>query len=231
MTSEVRKKDQELYETWAKTKSKRDLGALINVLTPVIYTEVHRASGSLPTSALALEAKTWTIKAIQSYDPSRGVALSTHVMNYLPKVRRMNYKYQNAVRLPENMQLKFHEYNHALVGLTEQLNREPTDDELAHTLGWSKGHTTKFKNSLYADLIESGSDKASEYTQFNENAILLQYLMSQLTPEEKFILDNKKDMNSTELAKKLNININRLNYISSKLVEKIKKIKQEIGMY
>lgn len=231
MSAEHKKKDQELYAKWAETKSKRDLGNLMNHLTPVIYSEVHRLSGTLPNAALSAEAKHWTIKAIQSYQPDRGVALSTHVMNYLPKVRRLNYKYQNAVRLPENLQLKFHEYNHTLAQLTDQLNREPTDDELANKLGWSKAHTVKFKNSLYADLVESGSERASEYTHFNENAILLQHVLDQLTPDEKFILENKKTMTATQLAAALKININRLNYITSKTVEKIQKIKQDIGMY
>jgi len=229
--SERKKKDLELFQHWKETGSKSALGALVNNLTPVIYSEVNRASGSLPTAALSAEAKKWAIRAIQTYEPDRGVALSTHVMNYLPKVRRMNYKFQNAVRLPENLQLKFHEFNHSLTQLTEELNRDPTDEELAKKLGWSKGHTVKFKNSLYADLIESGSTKDSEYDSFNENAILLEHLLGQLTEQEKFILDNKKSMSAGELATKMGVNINRLNYMTAKLVDKIKGIKKDMGMY
>lgn len=227
----ARKKDQEFFDSWKRTGSKKDLGALINSLNPIIYSEVKRVSGSLPPAALAAEAKNWTVKAIQSYDPSKGTTLSTHVMNYLPKVRRMNYKFQNAVRLPENMQLQFHDFNQGLTRLTDQLNREPTDDELAKHIGWSKAHTIKFKNSLYADLIESGTERPNEFTTFNENAILMEHLMSQLSSEEKYILENSKGMSSTELAKKLDININRLNYLKSKLVDKIKSIKTDIKMY
>jgi DNA-directed RNA polymerase specialized sigma subunit len=223
--------DQELYNNWRESGSKKALGQLIDNLSGIIYAEVRRASGSLPTAALSGEAKKWAIKAVQTYDPSKGVALSTHVMNYLPKVRRMNYKYQNAVRLPENMQLKFHEYNHAVSMLTDELNREPTDDELSHRLGWSKPQTVKFKNSLYADLIESASERPGEFSQFNENALLMEHLMSQLDYQEKFILENSKLISSTELAHKLGVNLNRLNYLKAKLAEKIKKIKIESGMY
>lgn len=225
-----KQKDHELYQHWKQTGSKESLGKLIDQLSPVIYNEVRNASGSLPTAALAAEAKKWTIRAIQTYDPSKGTALSTHVMNYLPKVRRMNYRFQNAVRLPENMQLKFHEYNRALQDLTDQLNREPTETELAEKLGWSKPHVIKFKNSLYADLIESASARPAEFTQFNDNAILMQHLMSQLTPDEKFILENTKVLSSTEIARRLNVNINRLNYLKSKLTQKIKKLQQELGL-
>jgi len=55
--------------------------------------------------------------------------------------------------------------------------------------------------------------------------------MDQLSSEEKFILNHAKGMTSTELAGKLEVNINRLNYLKSKLVDKIKGIKTDIKMY
>jgi len=226
-----REKDHELYMQWKKTGSKKDMGNLVENLNGLIFAEVRRASGSLPVSALSAEARKWAIKGIQTYDPAKGTAISTHVVNYLPKVRRMNYKYQNLVRLPENLQLKFHDYNMGLTMLTEELNREPTDEELAKKLGWGKPQTIKFKNSLYADLIESGSEKPSEYVQFNENAILMEHLMSQLDYQEKFILENSKVLSSNELASKLGVNLNRLNYLKAKLADKIKGIKKDSGMF
>lgn len=223
-------KDQQLWEAWKETGSKKHLGELVDQLSPVIYSEVHRASGTLPTAALGAEAKKWAIKAIQTYDPSKGTTLSTHVMNYLPKVRRMNYKYQNAVRLPENMQLKYHDYNRQLTQLTDQLNREPTDEELAKTLGWSKPQVIKFKNSLFADLIESSSERPGEYSQFNHNSLLMEHLMAQLSPEEKMILEKEDGVSATEISEKLGVNLNRYNYLRKKLVDKIQAIKHEIGM-
>ena len=226
----AKQKDQQLWETWKQTGSKKHLGELVEQLSPVIYSEVHRASGTLPTAALGAEAKKWTIKAIQSYDPSKGTTLSTHVMNYLPKVRRMNYKYQNAVRLPENMQLKYHEYNRQLTQLTDQLNREPTEEELSKALGWSKPQVIKLKNSMFADLIESSSDRPGVYIQFNQNSILMEHLMSQLTSDEKLIFEYAKGTPSNEVADKLGVNLNRYNYLRKKLIDKIQNIKHEIGM-
>lgn len=228
---EYRTKDQELFEQWKANPSKKHMGLLINQLSGVIYQEVNRQSGTLPTSALAGEAKKWAMNGIMSYDPSKGTQLSTHVANYLQRVRRLNYKYQNAARLPENMQLQFREYNSVVQELNDQLNREPTDDEVAKKLGWSKAQTVKFRNSLYSDLVESASDKPAEYDRFDENAILMEHLMNQLTSDEKFILDNVKEMSSTEMAEKLGVNINRYNYIKKKLENKVRKIKSDISLY
>lgn len=226
----ARSKDLALWKSWKDTGDKNDLRALMNQLTPVIYSEVHRASGSLPTTALALEAKTWTYKAIESYDPSKGTSLSTHVMNYLPKVRRLNYKFQNAVRLPENLQLKFHEYSKNLNELTDELNRDPTDEELARRIGWSKPHVVKFRNSLYSDLIESSSERPAEFKQYSDDDLKLQHIKDQLNPQELYILENAGKYSVTDAAKNLGVNVNRYHYLRRKVVEKIKDIKAQTGM-
>lgn len=224
-------KDQALYDQWFKTKSKRDLGNLISQLSPLIYSEVQRQSGTLPNSALSAEAKKWAVKAVMNYDPTKGAAISTHVMSYLPKVRRMNYKFQNAARLPENLQLKYKLYDRALQNLADKHSRDPTDEEMADELGWSKGHVVKFRNSLYEDLVESSSMKPVATSTFNEAKILLDHIKSQLTAEEKIIWDNSRDLSAGELANKLGVNINRLNYLKSKLKNKVMDLKKEIGLY
>ena len=228
---DYRKRDLDLYHAWKGSGDKKALGALIHSLHPIIYSEVRRVSGTLPEAAISAEAKKWAVRALQTFDPSKGVAVSTHVMNYLPKVRRLNYKFQNSARLPENLHLLFTEFKNASSHLENTLNREPTDEELAKHLGWSKPQVIKYKGSLYEDLIESGTQRPIETTQFNSNKFLLDHLMDQLDEQEKLLLLNKGEMSAADLAKKLGVNISRLNYLSAKLRDKIAKIKIDIGMY
>ena len=230
MTTEFKRKDAELYDTWKKTGDKASLGQLIHQLSPLIYSEVKRQSGTLPNAALSAEAKRWAIKAIESYDPTKGASLSTHVVGYLPKVRRLNYKHQNVVRLPENLQLKYHQYNQVLTNLKEDLNRDPSDEELASKLGWSKPATIRYRKSLFQDLLESGNERPLETNQFDQNKILFEHIRNNMTKEEKIIMDNVKVKNSTELAEMLGVNVNKLNYMKSKLIKKIKDEKTAIGM-
>lgn len=230
-TDQYKLKDIELFNQWKNTGDKKALGALVNQLSPVIYSEVRRASGTLPETALSAEAKSWAIRAIQTYDPSKGTSLSTHVSNYLPKVRRLNYTYQNAARLPENLHLQYSEFQKGISHLQETLNRDPSDEEIAAHLGWSKPLVVKFKGSLYEDLIESATQRPIETTQFNQNKMLMDHLLDQLDETEKYIFLNNKDVSASEMCKKLGINISRLNYLKSKLISKIAKIKEEIRMY
>jgi DNA-directed RNA polymerase specialized sigma subunit len=224
-------RDLDLYNNWKLKGDKESLGKLIHQLNPIIYSEVRRVSGTLPEAALSAEAKRWAIQALQTYDPSKGVAVSTHVMNYLPKVRRLNYKFQNSARLPENLHLQFTEFHNAVSHLDNTLNREPTDEEIAKHLGWSKPLVVKFKGSLYEDLVESATQRPIETNQFNSNKFLLDHIMDKLDAQEKMILENKGTMPASELAEKLGVNISRLNYLSAKLRDKIMKIKEEIRMY
>lgn len=228
---DVRQKDINLYLDWKETGNKETLGKLIRQLSPIIYSEVRRTSGTLPEAALSAEAKRWAVRAIQTYDHTKGVALSTHVMNYLPKVRRLNYKFQNSARLPENLHLQFTEFNNAASHLENTLNRVPTDKELAKHLGWTEPQVVKFKGSLYEDLTESASQRPNEVSQFNSNKLLMDHLMAQLDPVEKTILLESGNLSLQEMADKLGVNISRLNYMKSKLRDKIQNIKNEIKMY
>lgn len=228
---DYKSKDMHLYNAWKETGSKRAMTDLVEHLSPLIYKEVSRSAGTLPIAALNAEGKQWAIKAVKSYDPDKGFALGTHVTNYLQRVRRLNYKYQHAARLPENMKLEFHKYNNAIAQLSEELNRDPTDDEISSHLGWSKGAVVRFKKSVYSDHLESGNEKPTEVNQYSNEALVMGELMAHLSPEERFIINNKGTMSATELAAKLGVNNNRLNYLQNKLVQKIKSLKQHLEGY
>lgn len=227
---DYKSKDMELYNVWKDTKSKKDLTNLVNHLSPLIYKEVSRAAGTLPISALNAEGKNWAIKAIETYDPSKGFALSTHVGNYVQRVRRLNNKYQHVARLPENMKTEWNVYKRGLDQLAEELNRDPTEEEIAAHIGWSKGAVVKFKQRTYTDLVEGVDERPDEVVHYSDENILMNQLMSQLTEQEKTILFNKGKLSSTELSAKLGINTNRLNYLQGKLVDKIHKLKLELNI-
>lgn len=228
---DAKQKDLNLYTDWKSTGSKKAMGALINQLSPVIYSEVRRVAGTLPEAALSAEAKKWAIKAIQTYDPSKGVALSTHVTNYLPKIRRLNYKFQNSARLPENLHLQYTEFKNAVSHLETTLEREPKDEEIAKQLGWSKPQVIKYKGSLFEDLTESATQRPNEVSHFNSDSFLMAHILEKLDDQEKTILKYKGSIPATDLADKLGVNVSRLNYLQSKLIEKIQGMKTEIGLY
>ena len=74
-------KDRELWDRWKRSGSPQDLQAVLDQLKPVIAREVNRWAGGLARPTLETKAKALAVKAIKSYNPSHGTALSTHVTN------------------------------------------------------------------------------------------------------------------------------------------------------
>lgn len=228
--------DLEFFERWRQTNSKEDLGKLVNQFQPLMYKQVKRLSGSVPQSALSAEAKKQTIIALETYDPSKGAALSTHVYNRLNKLKRLNSKYQNAVRLPENQHFSFSEFNNSVERLKNSLNREPTDDELAADLGWAKKEVKRLRERLYQDLYESGTEVGSSFTKFDNTKVLKGLVEENLDPQEKMIWANvqkpkEQQLSVPEMAKAMDINVNRYQYVKGKMVTKIRRLQNELGSF
>ena len=223
-------RDVELYNNWAQTKSKKDMSKLLQHLGPLLGKEVRNISGTLPTAGLSGEVKVWAVKGIKTFDPSKGFALSTHITNYIKRGKRLNYKYQNAARIPESMHLDFKNYNLAKTQLLDELNEEPTNQHLADRLGWSKNKVERFVNRIYSDHIESKTENPTEKSRYSDEDLMMKNLLSRLTDREKDILKYKGKISSTELADKLGVKINRLNYETKNLTKKIHDLKLELGI-
>jgi hypothetical protein len=134
------------------------------------------------------------------------------------------------VRLPEHMQTEFHLWNSAKQQLSDELNEEPSLEALSKRLSWPMAKVKRFNDRIYSDLIESASENPTQVTEYSDNTLMMNHLMSNLTDEEQFILKNKGKMSATELSNKLGVDTNRLNYLSRKLRDKIQNLKFELGI-
>lgn len=225
---DYKSKDLVLYNAWNEDKSKENLSKLIEHLHPIIFAQVNRQGGSVAKAALVGTGRVWAAKAIKTYDPSKGSALSTHVANYIQRIKRLNYKYRGAARLPENKEREFGAYDRARANLEEELSRDPTPDEIGKVLGWSKGRVVKFQKLVFKDYVESGIEQPSQYEAFSYRPMLMDTILNRLTPDERTIFDNKGIIPAPQLAAKLGVDVNRLNYLQRKLVTKIADIKKEV---
>lgn len=77
------------------------------------------------------------IEAVERFDPTKGVKFETYAISrirgsIIDALRSLD-------RLPRSVRQKAKEAEHAIVTLTHDLGREPTDEEVADTLGLSLG--------------------------------------------------------------------------------------------
>ncbi len=163
-TATVTRGDQDhaLWHTWKKSPTDANASALLKQVNPLVQREVNKWSGTLARPLLETEGKKLAMQSFHTYDPTKGAALGTHVVNQLQKMSRLSYANQNVARLPENKMLMFHSYNLGHATLQDELGRPPTADELADHLGWSINHLTKFrKETAHQELLESGGNEGS----------------------------------------------------------------------
>lgn len=215
--------EMEHYTRYKETGDMRDRTKTLMALRPVLFKKHQQLAGSLPDAALQGEISRHAINAIDTYDPSKGAKLSTHVFNHIQQASRLNYNYQNVVRMSEDRQQgKFKHYKKALDDLNSELNREPSDAELAERLSWTEKEVLAMKNSLFADISESTMEMPDEKSQFSDDLTKMDYIKSSLAPDElQFFKDKTSGMSQADLSSKHGMDVNKVNYTNRKLAAKI----------
>lgn len=233
-------KDQDLilWERYKKNKSPVDRAALLQRLDPLIQNAVNKWTGAVSRPALLTEAKLLAVKAFDTYDPTKGTALATHVVSNLAPISRIVYTYQNTARLPENITLKLHTYNTAVEHLKAHHGREPSTDELHQELGWNAAELNKLRAYQRADLIESGPAVSSDAffdDKDDTDEDILSAIYYDLMPEEKKLMEmvtgfnGHKVLSNPEILKATGMSQAQLSYKKTQLTNKIQRMLAQHG--
>jgi hypothetical protein len=224
----ARDKDLELWKRWKKTKSPGDLQLLLNQMQGILMREVGKWAPSMSRSYLEGEAKRLAVEAFETYDPSKGAALSTYVASRLPKLSRVVYSTQNAARLSETKNLLFHSYHTASNDLRDRFGREPNNDELSDHLGWSPKKLETFqRQSQRKEFVESEDHPESADAEDH----LTDFIYHDLTPLQKSIFEystgyqGKPVLAGAAIMKKLGITQGQLSYQKTLIVNAVERAK------
>jgi DNA-directed RNA polymerase specialized sigma subunit len=225
----VADKDLELWEKWNKRKSQANLSKLLDQMTPIIKNAVRQYSGSLSPVILEAEAKIQAVKAFHSYNPSMGTKLSTHVINYLQKINRLVYKHQELYSVPEDRRIKYHTFDSIRSHLKDQLDRDPTGEELADNLKWSRSEVNRYLSEDRRELSESMPiSNDADFFRAGDSAMTA-YIYNDLNPTEKVLFEHttgyggKPILATPQLLQKLNMTQGQLSYMKKNLVDKIER--------
>lgn len=224
--SDVKNKDLELWNRWKKSGLHTDLQPLLNQMQPIIAREVNKWAPAMSRSLLESHGKRLAVDAFKSYDPSRGVALSTHVASRLPKLSRLVYSNQNIARLSETNALLFHTYNSAANELRDRHGREPTHAELSDQLGWSPKKLEQFQRQAHRrEFIESEEHPDDSEAENH----LVDFVYHDLTPLQQKIFEystgyrGAPKLSGQEIMKKLGITQGQLSYQKSLIVAAVER--------
>lgn len=123
----------------------------------------------LPLADLISEGNMGLMKAVEKYDPEKGGKLSTYAAWWIKQsIKRALSNQSKTVRLPVHMVDKIARLRKISIALTEELGREPSDEELTEILGIPRKKLALLKQaaqrptSLDAPVGEEGSSSYGE---------------------------------------------------------------------
>lgn len=228
-TTTTRADDVTLWRRWKETNSQADLERLMRQVMPLIMNEVRKSDRVVSPLVLEAQAKQVALKAFQTYDPGRGVLLSTHVVANLQKLSRTRYEHQSTLSVPEQHRITFNKIQMVHAQMEDELGRRPNIDEIADRLGLPQAHIKKVVgNVARKEFLESGEGPAFQ-RQSDDDVIHLAY--ADMTPLQKRIFEMRTGYNGTSvpsagprpdgaaIMKALGITQGQLSYQINKLEE------------
>jgi DNA-directed RNA polymerase specialized sigma subunit len=212
----------ELHKQWLQQQTPALNTQILQRVQPMVDTALSSYVGQNPSSAMRTRAKLMALKAMHTFDPTRG-NIKTHLLSQLQSLRRLSAQEQNIITFPEQIGLDFQKLTEAENALRDRLSRDPSDDELADSTGLSTrriGKIRRFHKPIAEgstvietadDYADSGGIASKIPGQVTEQEAWMNFVYGDLDPINKLIMDmslgrnGRRKSSTQEIAQKLNI--------------------------
>lgn len=240
--AELRSKEFELWKTWKDSGHKPEhLDPLIDSFSNIINSRVSKfRTAEVPKAAVEQEHLNEFVRALKTYDPSKGTTLATHVLNILPKAGRFVANNQNFARISSNIGEKIGYFNSVKSELREKLGHEPDSHAIFEHLlenphkqlgRMSLKQINRFNKDQRKGLLEAGSNPTELSGKvFSTSGLdpreeeVVQLIYPQLSGDERAVyeyiygVNGKPALSRGEIAKRMGWDGPKV----SKVVEKIR---------
>src|SRR5471030_2125424 len=215
----------------------------------VVKTAMDYKDFGLPLLDLISEGNIGLIKAVERFDPRKGGKLSTYAAWWIKQsIKRALANQSKTIRLPVHLVDKISKMRRAAMMLTEQLGREPTDEELAIELQIPTSKVAHLKSvstrpaSLDAPIGEDGDSATFGDIVGDDNAVSpfeslqernlnsdLSDMVNSLDKREaeiiklRFGLEGRDELTLEEVGKRFHVTRERIRQVEYLAISKMRK--------
>ncbi len=239
--------------TLANRIQKGDKGARDHMISAnlrlVVKIAMDYKDFGLPLLDLISEGNIGLIKAVERFDPTKGGKLSTYAAWWIKQsIKRALANQSKTIRLPVHLVDKIAKMRRTAMALTEELGREPTDEEIAIELQIPTNKVAHLKSvsvrpaSLDAPVGDDGNSTTFGEMVGDEKTVDplealrdtseksdLHSMIAQLNPREaeilrhRFGLDGYDELTLEEVGQKFNVTRERIRQLQNIALSKMRR--------